>query len=345
MILAKQGKLTKFLEKEICKLYYLLILEVVMNSRRIIAPIIVGIVFILISGCSSIEKDWGKATQENTLYSYHLFNIKHEKSKYRAEALSRIEILKKEIVAKKEREEDIKKIRKEESDYKRVIESESIRYLEEFLADYPDSPKSSEIKSRITTLETKFELITYQRAIRSGSFSDLNLYLRTYPNGPHIDEIKQRINSFSWKNLKKSKFINWEQLGIKEPISQNELNDYIKRSSFITCIKGDAAVRSLATSFLFIAKGSEVKSRGAVLPTEIQISGSMGISKITTMPGTCLLTFNNEYYVLAVGSVIYIRGTDSGVDFFGHYIQKGTLTVYSKGIELQKGTRILSESE
>lgn len=328
---------------------------------------------LVITGCATMESDWKETKSVNTVRAYSNFISRYPKSDYASQAHKEIMeldwkltlqvnsasyyryFISKHKTSPYVREAQTKMAYIEElTAYEKAIKSDSIELLQKFMSDYPTNSRRDEVTSRLSRLEEKAEEDLYRVASQSGSFNTLQLYMNKYPSGRYYDQIKRKLDSFSWVVLSSPQILNWEQVGKGKPLSSSQLSDHIRKSStnFLIrgCTRGSEILMFHSHKLLFSQKGAVIEGWGMVppsYPAVSQVRGDEWLIKLETfIEGDCLPKINFDT-IIAVDSILTIlpirADTDqfSAVNFYGHFIRRGTIRVVSGGLELQPGTEIL----
>ncbi|MFC0878231.1 hypothetical protein ACE01N_16670 [Saccharicrinis sp. FJH2] len=87
-----------------------------------------------------------------------------------------------------------------EKKFKKLIDnSPSVKRCELYLANYPDSKNSEEVKA---TLEKELFIVAYDNAVNDFNLRGLKSYLETYPEGQFAAKAEKTVDIVSWQKAK-----------------------------------------------------------------------------------------------------------------------------------------------
>ncbi len=123
------------------------------------------------TACSSVNKDWAKASAENTIAAYKSFLNKHAGGDpHTEEARARIAAL------------------QDNSAWKTAESGNSLDSYRQYLQDVPNGTHAQAARDRITEMERAIAWKTAQ-----SSPTDLQAFLQKYPQGPEADQARQKL--------------------------------------------------------------------------------------------------------------------------------------------------------
>jgi len=126
--------------------------------------IILILVAYIISGCASVEHDWEKTQNINTIDGYEKFLLKHPDSKFSNEANRQIENL----------------------DWEATQKRNTVLAYQRFIKEYPQSLYFEEAKNRIENLH-------WIAAKLQDTVQSLRGFIQKYPNSINVEEAQKRI--------------------------------------------------------------------------------------------------------------------------------------------------------
>jgi outer membrane protein assembly factor BamD (BamD/ComL family) len=185
--------------------------------------------------CNTVERDWGKACQENSIEAYENFINKHAKSEYFDEASKRLENLEWERDANENRIEPFSEFIKkypnsahvadakaniEELEWKNAKQQNTIKVYSEFIANYPQSIYYNEALGKI-------ELLEWNYAHESNMISAYENFIKNYPDGIYTNDAKQKLVESEWNNAVNANTIN----GFESFIKKNPISKYTHAAS------------------------------------------------------------------------------------------------------------------
>jgi hypothetical protein len=138
---------------------------------KYLMPLALIILSITIS-CSSLENDWYKAKQINTIEAYKDFLEKHKDSPFA----------------------DSAKINLRTLDYANAKETNSVELLSDYINKYPNAPENEIIEA---TLDSLF----YEKALSYGTIESYEKFLTSCPNSPRSEIIKDSLAVLIYRNI------------------------------------------------------------------------------------------------------------------------------------------------
>jgi hypothetical protein len=142
-----------------------------MNGYKYLLPLAICCALAM-TACSSANKDWGKASAENTVSGYQAFLDKHASDQHAAEARTRIATL------------------QDDSAWMTAQSGNSLDSFQLYLQVEPNGTHAQAARDQIAGLE---RANAWKTAQSDGSATALQGFLQKYSQGPEADQARQKL--------------------------------------------------------------------------------------------------------------------------------------------------------
>jgi len=133
-----------------------------------------GIIFIaIVFSCNTVERDWEKTNEKNSIEAFTEFISKHPESDYLGEAKLKIELL----------------------EWEKISKENSIESYSQFIIKFPESVHLIEANAKIEQFE-------YELIMNSKNKDSLLLFVEKYHSSQRLLEITERLNNILFIEIK-----------------------------------------------------------------------------------------------------------------------------------------------
>ncbi|MCP3874487.1 MAG: hypothetical protein GY699_15195 [Desulfobacteraceae bacterium] len=321
-----------------------------------------ALIIFSLSGCASVQEDWGFAQRKNAKWAYINFLSKHPDSEFSEEARKKIDefgwlkvkenngTLEHRIYLHKrfildhpdnsfipEATTNLMILEWEEA--KRV---DTVKSYKKFLEEHPSGSYASKATDSIVRIKEEVELQAYSNVSKSKIRTKLERFLKDYPNSKYRETIQDRLSLFKTKTLSGPLILTYEEFGLNRPMSGDEASE--KYSDSMNTTMPSNKLRKRADSIVVLHENSKFPGVlvGSIYGGRLNLLPypNYHFPIIESPPDNDHVYFAYNFKLLLPVGTEFLAPKDQWIQWKNIELKGGGLRFLVEGVELSKGMKI-----